>query len=126
MRHHQWQPGQIFVFGSNLLGAHNGGAAKDAVTFCHAVHGVALGRTGDAFALHTMEQPGSKGEIFLVAMGARALRLYAEANPALTFFLTRVGCGIAGLKDEDVAPYFAYMPENVILPPEWEEILENK
>jgi hypothetical protein len=36
------------------------------------------------------------------------------------FTLTRVGCGLAGYRDEDIAPMFAGAPANVLLPGQWE------
>ena len=43
---------------------------------------------------------------------------FAKARPELTFYVTRIGCGIAGFRDADIAPLFAAalaLP-NVILP----------
>ena len=43
---------------------------------------------------------------------------YAKAHPELRFLVTRVGCGIAGFRDKDIAPLFADCVEleNVFLP----------
>lgn len=43
---------------------------------------------------------------------------FARENQSLTFFVTRIGCGIAGFKDEEIAPLFyeAMALDNVILP----------
>ena len=43
---------------------------------------------------------------------------YVKAHPELRFLVTRVGCGIAGFRDEDIAPLFAECVEleNVFLP----------
>jgi hypothetical protein len=39
----------------------------------------------------------------------------------LTFLVTRIGCGIAGFRDEEIAPLFAeaHQLSNVVLPPNW-------
>jgi hypothetical protein len=52
---------------------------------------------------------------------------YAKAHPELTFLVTRIGCGIAGFRDEDMAPLFVGTTalENVALPARWIEILEE-
>ena len=38
----------------------------------------------------------------------------------MTFYVTKIGCGLAGLKEEDIAPMFFDAPKNVILPYGWE------
>jgi hypothetical protein len=107
------KPNQVFVFGSNGIGAHAGGAAEYAKEHFGAIEGVAQGLVGQSFAIDTM---GRKERI---KEGADMLRDTAIRLPALTFFLTPVGCGIAGYKAEEIAPYFAQMPTNVVLPEEF-------
>lgn len=43
---------------------------------------------------------------------------YAKPHPELTFLVTRIGCGIAGFRDEQMAPLFkvCLALENVFLP----------
>lgn len=52
---------------------------------------------------------------------------YAKAHPELTFLVTRIGCGIAGFKDEEMAPLFqdALQLPNVLLPETFVNILEK-
>lgn len=45
--------------------------------------------------------------------------LYAEKQPELTFELTRIGCGLAGYTDKEIAPMFKYAPTNVLKPTGW-------
>ena len=45
---------EVFVFGSNLLGHHMGGAARTARRVFNAEMGVAEGLTGQAYALPTL------------------------------------------------------------------------
>ena len=49
---------------------------------------------------------------------------YAEQHPELTFLVTRIGCGIAGFTDEQIAPLFAAARNlpNVALPEGWREL----
>ena len=44
-----------------------------------------------------------------------------KENDGLTFLVTRIGCGIAGFREEEIAPLFenALELENVILPKEF-------
>ena len=46
---------------------------------------------------------------------------YARQHPMNRFLLTRIGCGIAGFKDKDMAPLFKDALElpNVSFPNEW-------
>lgn len=107
------KPNEIFVFGSNLYGQHVGGAAAMAVDLFGAVWGQGTGLQGQSYAIPTMQG------------GAEDIRPYAEQfvafakeHPELDFLVTPVGCGIAGLKPEDVAPLFADTANlpNVALP----------
>lgn len=47
---------------------------------------------------------------------------FAEENPHLSFYVTRVGCGLAGYTDAQMAPLFWRCPPNVTLPDEWYEL----
>lgn len=93
---------EIFVFGSNLLGHHMGGAARTARRVFNAEMGVAEGLTGQAYALPTLgEDMRRVAPEALRASLARLLR-FALEHPRLTFYLTEVGCGIAGWPVETV------------------------
>ena len=111
--------GEVFVFGSNIQGAHGGGAAWFAHKHFGAEWGVGEGLTGHTYALPTMEGKAS--------MKAAVDRFVACArqHPELTFLVTAVGCGIAGYTPEEVAPLFkeATSLENVYLPQVFWDIL---
>ena len=111
--------GEVFVFGSNIQGAHGGGAAWFAHKHFGAEWGVGEGLTGRTYALPTMEGKDS--------MKAAVDRFVACArqHPELTFLVTAVGCGIAGYTPEEVAPLFkeATSLENVYLPQVFWDIL---
>jgi hypothetical protein len=51
---------------------------------------------------------------------------FAKAHPELTFYVTKIGCGIAGFEIEEIAPLFkgALDVENIILPKDFVELLE--
>lgn len=103
---------EIFVFGSNIHGAHGGGAAWYAHKKFGAEWGVGEGLTGRTYALPTME-----GEASLKAAVGHFITC-AKQHPELTFLVTAVGCGIAGYTANEVAPLFreATSLENVYLP----------
>jgi len=44
---------------------------------------------------------------------------YAKAHPDIHFFVTRVGCGLAGYTEADIAPMFKNAPANCELPQSW-------
>ena len=102
--------GEVFVFGSNGFGAHNGGAAAMAVKKFGAIYGQAEGLQGQSYAINTMD-----GFEVMVEQVARFIE-FAKEHPELKFLVTEIGCGIAGYTPEEVAPLFKDVPENVVLP----------
>jgi hypothetical protein len=113
----------VFVFGSNLNGYHGAGAARFARVHYNARMGVAFGHTGDAFAIPTV------GEVFtqlpLAKIAEYVRRFLAEVKPDHVYYVTPIGTGIAGFKAEEIAPFFADAPSNVVLPPEFIAALTN-
>lgn len=133
----------IFVFGSNLAGRHGAGAARYAREQLGAVYGVGYGLTGKCFAIPTkdagLSEAGLKTlrneEIYPFIVGFLA---FAAGRPDLQFQLTRIGCGLAGKKDYEMADlvrkavtklFGSYphssetYPANIWLPTEWMDML---
>jgi hypothetical protein len=116
---------RIFVFGSNLAGRHVGGAARYAY-FDHAAEmGVGEGLTGNSYALTTV------GEDFC-AMSLEDVRDRVTLFLGIARFLgdrefqvTRIGCGIAGFKDSEIAPMFADAPSNCLFDEAWKPFLPS-
>lgn len=109
----------IFVFGSNLDGRHGKGAALTALRKYHAVYGVGAGRTGDAYAIPTKGKDLEVLPLHVIMLYVGLFLHYVRDNPELTFLVTRIGCGLAGYKDEQIAPMFLNAPGNCILPSGW-------
>jgi hypothetical protein len=101
----------IFCFGSNNQGAHVGGAAREAALHFDAQEGVAEGRTGRSYAIPTMSPQTIEDIEFSVKRFIR----YAKENPQLEFFVTAIGCGLAGYSPEQIAPMFNDAPVNCTL-----------
>ena len=104
--------GEIFVFGSNSQGRHIGGAARVAKEQYGAVWGIGEGLQGKSYAIPTME--GLEN----LAPAVQRFTSFARQHKVLKFFVTAIGCGIAGYQPEEIAPMFlnaAYLP-NVYLP----------
>ena len=107
---------EIFVFGSNLEGMHMGGSARVAHQKFGAEWGVGDGPTGRCYAIPTMH-----GGLESIRPYAEKFIAYAKEHPMNRFLLTRVGCGIAGFKDSDMAQLFedALDVPNIAYPRQW-------
>lgn len=116
----------IFVFGSNLAGIHGAGAARFALEKKGAILGQAFGMQGDSFAIptkdatirHTLSLPTIKVYVDAFIEGAKI-------HPELNFQVTCIGCGLAGLKHEDVAPMFRMGTKNLLFDDLWKPWLED-
>lgn len=111
---------EIFVFGSNLAGHHGGGAARAANMKFGAEWGVGVGLTGQSYAIPTMQ-----GGVETIKPYVDEFIEFAKAHADLKFLVTRIGCGIAGFKDEEIAPLFtkALSVPNIFLPQEFYNII---
>lgn len=117
------EPDDIFVFGSNLAGMHLGGAARTAVEKFGAIMGQGVGIQGQSYAIPTMQ-----GGVDTIKPYVDQFIDLAREWDQNTFYITRIGCGIAGFRDEEIAPLFrdALSLYNVRLPRRWVEILQNE
>ena len=113
------KPNEIFVFGSNLAGMQGGGAARMVHKLFGAEMGVGVGPTGQCYAIPTMQ-----GGVETIRPYVDEFIEYVRQHPELLFRVTRIGCGIAGFTNEEIAPLFkaAYEMENVSLPNGWREL----
>ena len=104
---------EIFVFGSNLQGLHGGGAARLAYEKFGAIWGQGVGLQGQSYGIPTMH-----GGVEDIKPYVDEFIEFAKSHPELTFLVTKIGCGIAGFRDEEIAPLFKECIEidNVILP----------
>ena len=111
---------EVFVFGSNLAGMHGGGAAYVAFRKFGAVMGRGVGLQGQSYAIPTMQ-----GGVDTIRPYVDEFIAFAGAHPELFFYVTRIGCGIAGFRDRDIAPLFAKATslENVCLPRTFVEVI---
>ena len=113
---------EIFVFGSNLRGMHGGGAARVAMNRFGAVWGQGVGLQGQSYAIPTMQ-----GGVETIKPYVDEFMDFAAVHPELHFYVTRIGCGIAGFSDGEIAPLFAgsRAMDNIILPESFVKILDG-
>ncbi len=118
-------PFTIFVFGSNLAGVHGAGAAKIATSKFGAEYGIEKGYQGRSYAIPTKDNN-------IRTLPLDEIKFYIEEFVAFTnhpmiignYFVTRVGCGLAGYKDHQIAPMFKGA-SNCSFAEEWRQYLEG-
>lgn len=117
---------EIFVFGSNLAGRHGAGAARIAAQQFGAKYGVGCGITGMSYAVPTK---GEKLEVLNATIISKHISdfvEYAKQHGEQKFFITRIGCGLAGYKDAEIAPMFKDAPGNCNFPIQWQKFLSGE
>lgn len=109
---------EIFVFGSNEGGRHGAGAAKAAMKW-GAKYGQAEGIQGSTYGIPTVDA-SVRNSLTPKQIKPYVDRFvaYVKFHPELKFYVTPIGCGLAGLHPKDIAPLFdgAYGLENVHYP----------
>lgn len=119
---------QIFVFGSNIAGRHGAGAARFAQVKFGAKYGFGDGLYGKSYAIPTKDENIETLSIERIKVYVDKFIEFAKANNYLTFLVTEIGCGLAGLTPKQIAPLFneAIKLSNVHLPEAfWNIINEN-
>lgn len=118
-------PSQVFVFGSNTLGYHTGGASGTARKKFGAVWGQAEGLQGQSYAIPVDFGKGIRKDTEVKASVDKFIA-FAKENEKLFFFVTRIGCGIGGYRDEEMAQFFkeALEVKNICLPKSFVDTLK--
>lgn len=116
-------PHHVFVFGSNREGRHGAGAAHWALKNFGARWGVGEGFQGRCYAIPTKSTPYEPLSLPEIAAHVRRFLDVARLGHGRTFLVTRIGTGLAGYTDSDMAPLFAAAPDNVRLPKQWLDVL---
>jgi hypothetical protein len=121
-----WTNKDIFVFGSNTEGRHNGGAAKAAMDQYHAIYGQARGLQGQSYGIVTIDFSGNE----IVNLNTISKELdnfiqFATKNNKLTFWMTKIGTGISEIPFKDISDLFKHkdFTNNVKLPKEFKDKL---
>jgi hypothetical protein len=115
----------VFVFGSNMAGTHQGGAAKTAHLHFGATKGVGRGWAGQSFAIPTMNEHLQQMPLSQIQHYIDDFKIYTKNHPKMKYFITSVGCGVAGYKVEEIAPMFKGISRNVIFPASFRPFVEK-
>ena len=114
--------GHYFVFGSNEAGRHGKGAALCAKKHFGAIYGQGYGEQGQSYAVPTKDAKLKTLPLTEIKKHVDVLLEHARNHPHKTFQVTRIGCGLAGYKDHQIAPMFKGAPKNIVfLAQEWRD-----
>ncbi len=115
----------VFVFGSNMAGQHGSGAARVASQHFGAVEGVGRGWAGQSFAIPTLNEHIQQMPLSQIEHYVEDFKIYAKNHPKMKYFVTALGCGIAGYKVSEIAPLFKGIYHNVIFPESFKPYVED-
>lgn len=120
--------GNIFVFGSNLAGRHGAGAAKYAMQHHGAIYGQGVGRQGNSYAIPTKDENLNTLPLEVISTYVENFIFYALVDPDenTMYWLTPIGCGLAGYTPKDIGPLFQVAPKNIIMPESFRPYTEFK
>jgi len=119
----------IFVFGSNDAGRHGAGAAKFARDNFGAKYGVGKGLTGRSFAIPTKDVRIRTHSLSVIQDNVNEFSEFVNQYSEKYFFwLTMIGCGLAGYKSHQIAPMFNKIKEfhAISFPVQWESFIKTK
>lgn len=113
---------EIFVYGSNQFAIHGAGSAKAALNFGAIYKDVPMGLCGQSYGIITKSFNDVPVNLEFIHLQIKALYCFAMLRPELTFFVTKIGCGLANFTIEEIAAIFTSIPikpTNIILPKEF-------
>jgi len=115
------KPDEVFVFGSNTAGIHGAGAALLAKQRFGAIKGQGIGIQGRSYAIPTKGMQLEVLPLSTIQNYVNDFISFTRRTPELKFYVTKIGCGLAGYTVEDIAPMFKQhsIPDNVWLPVEF-------
>lgn len=119
----------ILVFGSNLQGFHSLGVAKIATQKFGAIRHNGEGLQGTSYAIPTRYWVMEKRRMFTLTLEEVTANIsrfcqFTKEHPELRFFVTSIGCGLAGFTMDQMAPLFK-TAINCSFPENWDIYLEE-
>ena len=117
----------IFVFGSNESGIHGAGAAYFALSL-GAEFGQGFGLMGNTFGIPTKDWNIQQLPLSTIIFYVHRFIEFAIVNKDFRFYVTKIGCGLAGYIPEQIAPMFktASNINNIYLPSEFWDIINKQ
>lgn len=116
----------VWVFGSNLAGIHGGGAARVAKDIYNRPYGTETAEglytsynLQESYAIPTKDRRLQSLQLDQIQHHVEIFRKHVEENPSKIYFVTRIGCVLAGYENEDIAPMFKGFPHNCSFADEW-------
>ena len=117
----------IFVFGSNEAGIHGAGAAKYAMNNKGACWGLGVGLAGHSYAIPTKDKNLRTLSLDSINKYVQDFIIFCEkekkSDDSIKFQITRIGCGLAGCNDSQIAPMFFNAPSNCFFDEAWKPYL---
>lgn len=114
---------EVFVYGSNQFALHGGGAAVIAIDFGAIYGNCPMGLCGQSYGIITTSKNEVAVTIGFIREQVDVLYKFAKLRPDLTFYVTKIGTGIAGWSMPMIADVFMdredQRPSNIILPKEF-------
>lgn len=116
----------ILVWGSNQYGWNGAGAAADAVKYFGAKNGCPIGLVGQSYGVITKSFNDVSVTVADIYSQIEVLYSFAKLRPDLTFWVTKIGCGLAGFEIHEVTGLFRTVEikfgklNNIILPKEFQ------
>lgn len=98
-------PNEIFVFGDNTLGFHGAGAAKIAMQKFGAVWGKKF-LQGQSYGIPTKDNRFKTLPLHEIEKHVQQFIINAQVWKDKHFLVTAIGCGLAHLTPEEIAPMF--------------------
>jgi hypothetical protein len=112
---------EVFVYGTNNLAQHDGGAAKSSLKWGSIYGDCPIGLCGNTYGIVTTSFNDQPITLAFIQSQIETLYQFAYVRPDLIFLVTKIGCGIAGWSINQIAPLFTSLvtPSNIILPKEF-------
>lgn len=114
---------EVMVFGGNRASRHGAGAARYALENKGAIYGGKEGLQGMSYCLPTKGYSIEQLTLPEIKQHVDKFIEFAKQHPEMKFFVTRVGCGLAGWTSEDIAPMFVDAPSNCRFEDDWSDII---
>lgn len=84
-----------------------------------AIYYQGVGHHGSSYAIPTKDFEIKTLSVWWIRRFVTNFLVYALDHPELTFHVTKIGCGLAGFKEKQIAPFFKLAPLNCHLPKGW-------